>query len=129
MALAPEFKAKWVAALRSGEYKQTNSTLKDRDGYCCLGVLCHLFSEDIAKAVTAYTETDTSIVIEWSEEVAHEWRDEEESELPPPVLKAIGLKPEDQTKLITMNDGRRAGDEFVGGKSFAEIADHIEANL
>lgn len=32
-------KAKWTAALRSGEYKQTRCTLKNDEGYCCLGVL------------------------------------------------------------------------------------------
>lgn len=37
----PEIKAKWVAALRSGEYKQIAGQLSDGDGgFCCLGVLC-----------------------------------------------------------------------------------------
>lgn len=36
-----ELKAKWVAALRSGEYEQGVGSLynKTRDAYCCLGVL------------------------------------------------------------------------------------------
>jgi DNA-directed RNA polymerase subunit N (RpoN/RPB10) len=36
-----ELKAKWVAALRSGEYQQGYATLYDSgiDRYCCLGVL------------------------------------------------------------------------------------------
>lgn len=33
----------WVAALRSGEYKQIKSKLQDERGYCCLGVGCKLF--------------------------------------------------------------------------------------
>ena len=33
---------KWVAALRSGKYKQTKHSLKDEHGYCCLGVLCEI---------------------------------------------------------------------------------------
>lgn len=33
---------KWVAALRSGEFKQTTGTLQNEDGYCCLGVLADL---------------------------------------------------------------------------------------
>lgn len=46
--LKPEFKAKWVAALRSGEYVQGKGSLFmpasallnkfDKDCYCCLGV-------------------------------------------------------------------------------------------
>lgn len=39
--------AKWVKALRSGRYEQTNSVLKEgneKDGYsyCCLGLACQL---------------------------------------------------------------------------------------
>lgn len=34
---------KWLAALRSGEYKQTPGVLRSLDGgYCCLGVLQHV---------------------------------------------------------------------------------------
>ena len=36
----PELKAKWTAALRSGEYTQTRFRLqRPPEGYCCLGVL------------------------------------------------------------------------------------------
>lgn len=34
-----ELKAKWVAALRSGEFEQGRSLLFSNDRYCCLGVL------------------------------------------------------------------------------------------
>ena len=36
-----ELKAKWIAALRSGEYKQTSGDYYSpkTGGYCCLGVL------------------------------------------------------------------------------------------
>jgi hypothetical protein len=39
-----ELKTKWLAALRSGEYSQTQQVLhrKDPNGYCCLGVLCEI---------------------------------------------------------------------------------------
>src|SRR5271165_2259693 len=35
---------KWVAALRSGKYKQTRGRLHNKrgGGYCCLGVLCEI---------------------------------------------------------------------------------------
>lgn len=33
---------KWVKALRSGKYQQTIGSLKNVDGYCCLGVLCDI---------------------------------------------------------------------------------------
>ena len=40
-ALAPELKAAWVKALRSGEFKQARNVLHDEvnGAYCCLGVL------------------------------------------------------------------------------------------
>ena len=39
-----EIAEKWVAALRSGEYKQTSGILANhnRTEHCCLGVLCEL---------------------------------------------------------------------------------------
>ena len=32
-----ELHKKWVEALRSGEYKQTQSKLHNEEGFCCLG--------------------------------------------------------------------------------------------
>ena len=34
---------KWVAALRSGRYKQGKGKLKAGSKYCCLGVACKLY--------------------------------------------------------------------------------------
>ncbi len=34
---------KWVKALRSGKYKQTQKHLQDQRGHCCLGVACEIF--------------------------------------------------------------------------------------
>jgi len=36
----------WIAALRGGNYNQTTGTLRDDDGYCCLGVLCDVHSKE-----------------------------------------------------------------------------------
>jgi len=46
-ALTPEFKKRWVEALRSGEYSQGESYLMSpiingKDLYCCLGVACDI---------------------------------------------------------------------------------------
>lgn len=35
-------KEEWIAALRSGEFKQGKSRLVSNDGYCCLGVMCEV---------------------------------------------------------------------------------------
>lgn len=39
MKMKAKDKAKWLEALRSGEYKQTDSALCVDGAYCCLGVL------------------------------------------------------------------------------------------
>lgn len=41
-----EIKVKWLEALRSGQYKQTKHRLKDEKGFCCLGVLCDIYSQE-----------------------------------------------------------------------------------
>ena len=41
-----EIKQKWVNALRSGEYEQGSEKLYSGRGYCCLGVLCDLYSKE-----------------------------------------------------------------------------------
>ncbi len=41
-----QVKQKWVDALKSGDYQQTRATLKDQSGFCCLGVLCDLYSKE-----------------------------------------------------------------------------------
>lgn len=40
---------RWIKALRSGKYKQTQRVLKDDKGYCCLGVLSDLYGVDWSK--------------------------------------------------------------------------------
>jgi hypothetical protein len=35
----------WVAALRSGKYKQGRKKLKDGDRFCCLGVACAIYGK------------------------------------------------------------------------------------
>ncbi len=42
----PEAKAKVVAALRSGDYKQTTGCLHDIGGYCCLGVASDVYLKE-----------------------------------------------------------------------------------
>lgn len=38
---------KWVAALRSGQYKQGTKVLRSHDNkFCCLGVLCNLHAQE-----------------------------------------------------------------------------------
>lgn len=44
--MKPEIKAKWIEALRSGDYKQTTLRLRTDEGFCYQGVLCDLHSQE-----------------------------------------------------------------------------------
>ena len=111
--LDPNFKAKWVNALRSGEYKQANAYLRRQRlsgdfGFCCLGVLC-----DVSGA-------------QWNGDGEHGTLDSfdvkrvDEAFLSDWMLKRVGLSDEEQKELAKRNDK---------GESFEMIADYIEANL
>ena len=39
-------KQQWINALRSGEYSQGAGHLRNLDGFCCLGVLCDIYSKE-----------------------------------------------------------------------------------
>ena len=41
-----DIKTKWLAALRSGQYEQTEGVLRNGDGFCCLGVLCDIYAQE-----------------------------------------------------------------------------------
>lgn len=38
---------KWVAALRSGKYQQGRKALNHYDVFCCLGVACTIYQEEV----------------------------------------------------------------------------------
>lgn len=101
----PEIKAKWIEALRSGKYQQTAGTLRNNDGFCCLGVLCDVMGSTWDEHGTAESPDGR---FRSAYLLAHELKD------------AIGLSDFRQSILFEMNDC---------GKSFPEIADYIEANL
>lgn len=106
-----EIKEKWVAALRSGEYKQAEGILYDpkQRSYCCLGVLC--------KIVEGHNPTDADTCDE-GEYLAYD------------IIEKIELPHETQRKLAKMNDGSGIFDsETIHPHSFSEIADYIERNL
>ena len=101
-------KEKWIAALRGGEYKQTVGQLKDEDRYCCLGVLCDLYSKAKRK--------------KWSLEGIYGSILGHSSDLPEEVFEWAGqdIRSHQET-LISMNDDEN--------KTFTTIANYIEKNL
>jgi hypothetical protein len=49
--LDPDVKAKWVAALRSGNYEQGYHLLKYDNRYCCLGVFCEIMRVPVSDTI------------------------------------------------------------------------------
>lgn len=40
---------RWIAALESGDYKQTTKVLENDEGFCCLGVACAISRTDVKR--------------------------------------------------------------------------------
>jgi hypothetical protein len=55
-----QIKQQWVTALRSGEYTQASGNLRTEEGYCCLGVLCDLYSKDTRDSSTEWEVNHTA---------------------------------------------------------------------
>jgi len=53
-----QLKAKWVEALRSGKFAQTQLELHNGSGHCCLGVLCRVAQIDIGDTEGAYRKVE-----------------------------------------------------------------------
>jgi hypothetical protein len=97
---------KWIAALRSGEFKQGSNCLRNGDLFCCLGAACELY-----RLHAGGPEWDGGLYMEWS------------TVLPETVQAWLGLRSNTgiysrSNKLALDNDS---------GKTFAEIADIIES--
>ena len=130
LELNPEIRARWTAALRSGQYEQGLEALRQvtEDGgyeFCCLGVLCELAAvEGVTEA--AYDEDEGA----WA-------YDGESAYLPPRVAEWAGLPlteddsgvgrrwslprvmtPQGEETLVALNDELRW--------DFARIADAID---
>jgi hypothetical protein len=95
----PALKARWIAALRSGKYKQGIGYLEYSNKFCCLGVLCLVQDRQPAKMYPRLEMRGTSEL---------------------PVELSGGLDSMTCENLANMNDS---------GVSFSEIAQYIEREL
>jgi hypothetical protein len=114
--MKPKIKARWLAALRSGEYEQGRGYLHPGSTFCCLGVLCDLHAkatgrewDDSCKPSALYLDSNHTLPIE--------------------VVRWAGLEQRDPDagtyRLSEYNDGSNG----VTARSLTEIADLIEAYL
>jgi hypothetical protein len=108
----PDIKAKWVAALRSGAYRQTKGKMRDGTGaMCCLGVLCDVVDP---KGWTSYYG-DNPMSLDPQRSIPHRHM----ASYPAQDISAkAGLSSRRSVQLSSLNDQ---------GSTFAEIADVIEA--
>lgn len=114
-----ELKDKWIQALLSGEYLQTQGVLRGEDNglncYCALGVLCDVFDPNQWNLIGDGEDDPEEKLVspfwmwgEYSGVLGWEARNK------------MGLDSVDHTVIHTMNDGE---------KTFKEIADWIEKNI
>jgi len=109
----PQIKQKWVDALRSGEYQQTQERLRKEDGFCCLGVLCDLYIKENN--------------VEWEiNEVDGYFYEKNSAVLPPSVVGWAGV--EDSNPYVNGGIGTLSGLNDKGF-TFNEIAGLIEEHL
>lgn len=102
-----DIKRRWVAALRSGKYKQGKDWLRRDDEYCCLGVLCDLYAAENGSAGwDFFTEEKLppNFVCNWAELNGDD-----------PYIDSVGLC------ITSMNDS--------GEYNFNDIAQLIEDEL
>lgn len=59
MITKDELVAEWIKALRSGDYRQTIDKLADKEGYCCLGVLCEVAIKNGFQIVKEFDEINS----------------------------------------------------------------------
>lgn len=107
----------WVAALRSGDYKQGRAALKapaeqDQVVHCCLGVACEVAIANGAK------------VKESIDSCGMYWFDDRQGVLPNSVMSWYGL-PVASPKLTDELDAIAANDEME--MDFEQIADLLVA--
>ena len=110
----PEFKAKWLEALRSGRYPQTRDTLPDKFGFCCLGVACDISGKGtwVSSPSLSGKQIQMFVISPYGSS---------KTCIPSPLREEIGLTEAEHKFLANLNDSRKA--------TFAKIADWIERNL
>ena len=135
--LPADFKAKWIAALRSGKYKQGTGCLRKGDQYCPFGVAVdiHLGPDGWHPRIVGEPPRNTlsSPPMAWTPHVEREsvfmspggaWLSPAIGDVPPDVSDCLGTPQEDggfvMTTLMELNDT---------GLSFSQIADWIEEHL
>lgn len=106
--LPKEFGERFLTALRSGEYKQGKTQLRDETGYCCLGVACAMEGYDtFCNEQWIGGKSETLSLMDYPQTI-------------PDQLVGLGGDNQFAYQLARLNDT---------DKTFPEIADWIESNV
>lgn len=115
-----KIRREWIKALRSGKYKQTRGTLhstkRNRDSFCCLGVLCDL-------ALKKGVLKPTDIVVSYNE-YHYLGRN---GVLPKAVQDWAGLQTEDGEYKGKKGSRDLTTDNDTAKRNFSKIADILES--
>ena len=103
----------WVDALRSGKYDQGHGQLREQNSFCCLGVLCDIYSEDGWNEVGEYTFPESKPGKPGFYPTSHSALEGE--------LKDIAIKFIPQSECIEMNDEE--------DRDFQYIAQEVECQV
>lgn len=116
---------KWLAALRSGKYKQTQDALRGKAlrgkgqhgavGFCCLGVLCDLAVKDGGGTGEGWSDNHIAF------ENEHDAIEYHRAAPPERMTNYLGITEDETQYLMAMND--------IESRSFKYIARHIERSI
>lgn len=110
----PQVKARWIEALRSGNYSQGLSCLRRLDDtYCCLGVLCDLYLKEVGRP----WEENLSFGEDFKPEKRYTCL-KQRAFLSPEVRAWSGLTYSEEGRLSHLND--------LDQLPFPQIADYLE---
>ena len=118
-----EIKARWVEALRSGNYEQGRYNLRRSDRYCCLGVLCDVVKDEVNHDwLPVQDSMGTCYSFDYDTEI-----------LPASVANYAGLELSPELEMLSERDGEECIENFQisnlndsGDYSFEQLADLIE---
>jgi len=129
----PEVKQKWIDALRSDKYEQGSHKLRSVTGYCCLGVLCDLYSQEHNTQWEFRGNDETNLQLQ------DYWYFGDQSEfLPESVMNWAELKTPNPNVRVDVEDNEDEDNWYYtdelsnindSGYSFNGIANIIEAQL
>lgn len=117
--------------LRSGEYEQLRTSLRDYDSFCCLGVLTDMYCKVTGNIWTHPIQVDDWSGAEEVDDSVYEVFGESEV-LPDKVMAWAEMNTNTgdiqnlNTSLMELNDGNST--KQIHPHSFREIADIIEQN-